>query len=182
MRAAADAGRGNRCRQRDTRRHRLRDALGRIGDGQIPGGSGDDAGEDRRVHRSTSSARQELRHPTGSRESKPTTMVRDRMASDGACTEPVPCELVLVPTRGGNTARAISRIKPTVWIVCPRADWAACQGLAFSYGVNPVDLGEEPNGGANGSRDGSPKTASPPNARCCSSPAPHCETRKPITG
>jgi pyruvate kinase len=56
----------------------------------------------------------------------------------------VPCDVVLVPTRGGSTARVISRCKPPVWIVAPSGDPAACQGLAFSYGVHPVDLAEEP--------------------------------------
>jgi pyruvate kinase len=58
--------------------------------------------------------------------------------------ETVPCEAVLVPTRGGTTARVISRCKPPVWIVAPSGDPAACQGLAFSYGVHPVDFAEEP--------------------------------------
>ena len=56
----------------------------------------------------------------------------------------MPCDVVLVPTRGGTTARVISRCKPPVWIVAPSSDPAACQGLAFSYGVHPVDLAEEP--------------------------------------
>jgi pyruvate kinase len=56
----------------------------------------------------------------------------------------VPCDAVLVPTRGGTTARVISRCKPLVWIIAPSGDLAACQGLAFSYGVHPVDLAEEP--------------------------------------
>jgi pyruvate kinase len=56
----------------------------------------------------------------------------------------VPCDVVLVPTRGGTTARVISRCKPPVWIVAPSSDPAACQGLAFSYGVHPFDLAEEP--------------------------------------
>jgi pyruvate kinase len=58
--------------------------------------------------------------------------------------ETVPCDVVLVPTRGGTTARVISRCKPPVWVVAPSGDPAACQGLAFSYGVHPVDLTEEP--------------------------------------
>jgi pyruvate kinase len=57
--------------------------------------------------------------------------------------ETVPCEAVLVPTRSGNTARAISRSKPSVWIVAPSSDPAVCQGLAFSYGVHAVDLAED---------------------------------------
>jgi pyruvate kinase len=56
----------------------------------------------------------------------------------------VPCDLVLVPTRGGMVARAISRFKPPVWIIAPSADSAACQNLAFSYGVYPINLSEEP--------------------------------------
>jgi pyruvate kinase len=56
----------------------------------------------------------------------------------------VPCDIVLVPTRSGATARVISRSKPRVWIVSPCSDPAACQGLAFSYGVHAVDLPEEP--------------------------------------
>lgn len=73
------------------------------------------------------------------------TRARDRMA---ALVEhalyTVPCDLVLVPTRGGMVARAISRFKPPVWIIAPSADCAACQNLAFSYGVYPIDLAEEP--------------------------------------
>jgi pyruvate kinase len=76
---------------------------------------------------------------------QPTTRARDRMASlvEHALST-VPCDLVLVPTRGGMVARAISRFKPPVWIVAPSSDCAACQNLAFSYGVYPIDLAEEP--------------------------------------
>jgi len=56
----------------------------------------------------------------------------------------VPCAAVLVPTRSGSTARMISRFKPAVWVVAPCADAVACQGLAFSYGVHPIDCAEEP--------------------------------------
>jgi len=56
----------------------------------------------------------------------------------------VPCDAVLVPTRGGTTARVISRCKPPVWLIAPSSDPAVCQGLAFSYGVHPVDLSEDP--------------------------------------
>jgi pyruvate kinase len=58
--------------------------------------------------------------------------------------ETVPCDLVLVPTRGGSTARIISRCKPAVWVVAPSPDPSTCQSLAFSYGVHPVDLADEP--------------------------------------
>jgi pyruvate kinase len=56
----------------------------------------------------------------------------------------VPCDLACVPTRSGTTARIISRCKPAVWLIAPSHDPAVCQGLAFSYGVHPVDLVEDP--------------------------------------
>src|SRR5437867_6144943 len=69
----------------------------------------------------------------------------DRMASVVEHTlDTVPCDLLLVPTRGGTVARAISRFKPPVWIIAPTSDPAVCQNLAFSYGVRSVDLTEEP--------------------------------------
>lgn len=69
----------------------------------------------------------------------------DRMASVVEhALDTVPCDAVLVPTRGGTTARAISRCKPPVWIVAPSSDPAVSQNLAFSYGVHPVDLVDEP--------------------------------------
>ena len=69
----------------------------------------------------------------------------DRMASVAEHTlQTVPCDLLLVPTRSGTTARVISRSKPAVWIVAPSQNRAVCQGLAFSYGVHPIDLAEEP--------------------------------------
>jgi pyruvate kinase len=56
----------------------------------------------------------------------------------------VPCAAVFVPTRSGNTARMISRVKPAVWVAAPCADPVACQGLAFSYGVQPIDCSADP--------------------------------------
>ena len=74
-----------------------------------------------------------------------TTTARDRMASlVEHALYTVPCDLVLVPTRGGTVARAISCFKPPVWIVAPSPESAVCQNLAFSYGVHPVHLAEEP--------------------------------------
>jgi pyruvate kinase len=76
---------------------------------------------------------------------KAVTIGSDRMATlveHALCT--VPCDLVLVPTRAGIVARAISRFKPPVWIIAPSADSTACQNLAFSYGVYPIHLAEEP--------------------------------------
>jgi len=76
---------------------------------------------------------------------QPGSSIGDRMASlVEHALETLPIELVVVPTRGGATARSISRSKPPVWILAPSADPTACQGLAFSYGVHPADLDEEP--------------------------------------
>ena len=58
--------------------------------------------------------------------------------------ETVPCAAILVPTRTGTTARMISRFNPAVWIVAFSRDDAVCQGLAFSYGVRPTHLREDP--------------------------------------
>ena len=57
--------------------------------------------------------------------------------------ETVPCDLALVPTRSGATARLVSRLKPNVWLIAPSPDQAVCQGLAFSYGVSAVENGNE---------------------------------------
>ena len=57
--------------------------------------------------------------------------------------ETVPCAAVFVPTRTGTTARMISRFKPAVWIVAVSRDARICRGLAFSYGVHPVELDED---------------------------------------
>ncbi|HEX3470673.1 MAG TPA: pyruvate kinase [Silvibacterium sp.] len=56
----------------------------------------------------------------------------------------VPCAAVFVPTRTGTTARMISRLNPSQWIVGLSRDPAVCRGLVFSYGVAPVQLVEDP--------------------------------------
>jgi pyruvate kinase len=78
--------------------------------------------------------------------SEPSAMTGvDRMASVVEhAIETVPCQVLLAPTQSGSTPRAISRSKPSIWIVSVGTDPAVCQGLAFSYGVHPVDLAEEP--------------------------------------
>jgi pyruvate kinase len=58
--------------------------------------------------------------------------------------ETVPCAAVFVPTRTGTTARMISRFNPPVWLIALSRESAVCQGLAFSYGVHPVQLTEDP--------------------------------------
>jgi pyruvate kinase len=56
----------------------------------------------------------------------------------------LPCAAAFVPTRTGTTARMISRLNPSLWIVALSRDPAVCQGLAFSYGVEPIQLVDEP--------------------------------------
>jgi len=56
----------------------------------------------------------------------------------------VPCAAVFVPTRTGTTARMISRFNPAVWVVALSRDATVCQGLAFSYGVQAIQLTNDP--------------------------------------
>jgi pyruvate kinase len=56
----------------------------------------------------------------------------------------VPCAGLFVPTRTGTTARMISRFKPRAWIVASTQEADVCQGLAFSYGVVPLHIEEDP--------------------------------------
>jgi len=56
----------------------------------------------------------------------------------------VPCAAVFAPTQTGTTARMISRLNPSMWIVGLSRDPVVCQGLTFSYGVQPVQLVEDP--------------------------------------
>ena len=94
--------------------------------------------ETHRPRMSVAAQREFLQQPAATRRG-------DRMASVVEhALHTVPCDLLLVPTRGGSMARAISRFKPPVWIIAPSPDSAACQNLAFSYGVHPVYLAEEP--------------------------------------
>ena len=94
--------------------------------------------ETHRPHRSFAAQRDFLQE-------KMTTITGDRMASVVEhALDTVPCDVLLVPTRGGTVARAISRCKPPVWVIAPSSDPTVCQKLAFSYGVHPVDLAEEP--------------------------------------
>jgi len=56
----------------------------------------------------------------------------------------VPSAAVFVPTRTGTTARMISRFKPGTWILALAPKRSVCQGLAFSYGVHPIEMTDEP--------------------------------------
>lgn len=77
-------------------------------------------------------------------EQKPTTAAEAIASVVEHALETVPCAAVIVPTRTGTTARMLSRFKPSVWIAAISADPGVCYGLAFSYGVQPIQLAEDP--------------------------------------
>jgi pyruvate kinase len=78
------------------------------------------------------------------RDHAPTTAAEAIAAVVEHALDTVPCAALFVPTHTGTTARMISRFKPGVWIASLSGDPSVGQGLAFSYGVHPVDLAEEP--------------------------------------
>jgi len=79
--------------------------------------------------------------PVGNRSSTPAEAIATVVEF---ALETVPCAAVFVPTRTGTTARMISRFNPPVWIVALSPDRQVCQGLAFSWGVHPVELADSP--------------------------------------
>ncbi len=78
------------------------------------------------------------------RRSKPGTAAEAIAAVVENAMETVPCAAVFVPTQTGTTARMIARFMPAVWIAALSRDAVVCRGLAFSYGVQPVELADEP--------------------------------------
>ena len=52
--------------------------------------------------------------------------------------------VALVPTRSGATARRIARFRPPVWLAAVSASHATCQRLQLSFGVHPIERGEDP--------------------------------------
>jgi pyruvate kinase len=78
------------------------------------------------------------------RQTQPATAAEAIAAVVEHALETVPCAAVFVPTRTGTTARMIARFNPAVWIVAVSREVAVCQGLAFSYGVHPVPLADDP--------------------------------------
>jgi pyruvate kinase len=51
---------------------------------------------------------------------------------------------IIVPTRGGATARSVARFRLPVWITAVSSEPKTCQDLLFSYGVFPVHEPEHP--------------------------------------
>jgi pyruvate kinase len=77
---------------------------------------------------------------------EPPSTAADAIASVvEAALDIVACAAVFVPTHTGTTARMISRLNPSQWIVALSRDPTVCQGLVFSYGVEPVQLVEDAN-------------------------------------
>jgi pyruvate kinase len=87
------------------------------------------------------------------RQSKPATAAEAIGSLVEHALDTVPCSAVFVPTRTGTTARMISRFNPAVWIVAISRDHDVCQALAFSYGVHPVDLDDDPESWRDFARD-----------------------------
>jgi pyruvate kinase len=79
-----------------------------------------------------------------SAQAKPTTAAEAMASVVDHALRTVPCAAVFVPTKTGATARMISRFNPAVWIVAFSQDETVCQGLAFSYGVYPVQVARQP--------------------------------------
>ena len=96
----------------------------------------------------------------------------DRMTSVmERALETVPCDLVLVPTRSGATARLVSRLKPpggSLRQPGPRR----LPGLAFSYGVHAVENANEDSDWRDFIGAGCAQTMSRPRALLIAGPSP----------
>lgn len=53
-------------------------------------------------------------------------------------------DAVLVPSRGGSTARAVARWRPKTWVITVGRSLSQMQHLSFCYGVHPVDMPDPP--------------------------------------
>jgi pyruvate kinase len=51
---------------------------------------------------------------------------------------------VVVPSRTGDTARRLARLRLPAWVAAPTLEERTCQGLHLSYGVFPVKLDKLP--------------------------------------
>jgi pyruvate kinase len=74
----------------------------------------------------------------------PTTIPDGIAAVVEGALNTVPCSAVYIPSLTGTTARMISRLRPAAWIVAVAEDPAVCRALAFSYGVQPMQMDGEP--------------------------------------
>ena len=89
--------------------------------------------------RPSASVREELRART--RTGSPS--VTDAIAlSLNTTVERLSPAIVVIPTRGGTSARNVARFRLPVWIVAACGHEATCQQLRFSWGVHPVCVSE----------------------------------------
>lgn len=77
-------------------------------------------------------------------EKKPTTAAEAVALMVEHALDTLPVAAVFVPTLTGTTARMITRFNPPVWIVAISQDQNVCKGLAFSYGVHPLRVADDP--------------------------------------
>jgi pyruvate kinase len=78
------------------------------------------------------------------RQGPPNTLADAITSVVEAALEIAPSAVAFVPTQTGTTARMISRLNPSQWIVALSHDPAVCQELVFCGGVEPVQLFEDP--------------------------------------
>ena len=137
--------------------------------------------QDRRLHRSASPARD----PRGAARIRATAgradSGGDRMASVVEhALDTVPCDVVLVPTRGGTTARMISRCKPPSGSSRRAAIPPCVRGSPFPTACIRSISREEPEDWREFAERWLRERVSPPNASC-SSPALRSGIRTPTT-
>ena len=136
--ARADAGRGERRRERDPRRHLRRDALRRDGGRRVSGRGGRVHGPDR------AGGRAEPRLPARAALRRTSNPTIGQAMSNAACdiAEALQSKAILVPTFTGRTANAVARLRPRRPIVAlTHVDWAMRQ-LALEWGVTPLLISE----------------------------------------
>ena len=92
-------------------------------------------------HRIAHSVRETLKAGKGDGELSLANLITLSVATT---VERVSPAAVIVPTRGGATARSLTRFKLPVWIAAVSSQESTCQGLQFSYGVYPVHEPEHP--------------------------------------
>jgi pyruvate kinase len=93
------------------------------------------------LHRAPHYLRTELENPIAKEQVNLTDLIALNVETTLRSISPA---AVFVPTRGGATARSITRFRLPVWVVGVSTDDATCQQLQFSYGVYPEYVPEHP--------------------------------------
>lgn len=84
----------------------------------------------------------ETQLPIGNRHETPTGDLISRGAQSILEHESVAC--VIIPSRGGSTARRLARFRLSVWIAAISPLETTCHGLQFSYGIHPEHEADKP--------------------------------------